>query len=1610
MSSVFVALLAVFIQTLPAHAAPPKNLQIYILMGQSNMVGRDPSTLSSQIDNPQILALNDAGQWVVAREPMQQAGIGIGPGISFAREMLKADPKATIGLVPCAVSGTHLSSWVKGAYLYQAALNRALAAAPVGTIRGVLWHQGEADSVSLDSSQTYEAGLTQMFRDFRQDLGHPNLPIVVGQLGDFLTPSKFPGANAVRGALFTLPNDLPHVGFAPSTGLTDWGDKIHFNAVSQGEFGVRYAAAMQALQNMPGLDDATFTFDLGQSIGGMQLQGHASAGNTPTYSVTDGTLPDGVTLNSDGRFSGTPTATTSGVDVTVTVSDGSGFTSTARITIRVQNFRLIVNTTADSSPGSDTDNDDQTSLREAIAYANANTGADTISFDATVFSRPQTIALDTALPSLSDDVAFAFPGANLLTLTPVSQGGFNLLNVAYGVRATFSGLTIANGQTGISNAGTVTVTNCTLSSNGTGIDNQGTINLTNCTLSGNSTGIANAGVLTAVNCTVAGNSSVGFANQGTATASNCTVSGNASGISNAATLTLNNCLAVGNAQVDITGGFTGGGHNLTTGTTTEAGLDPAGLQNNGGPTATVALLIHGAAVDRGDNALVPSDVITDQRGAGHERILGNTVDIGAFEVNPDEAPTDIALSKNTVAENAGANASVGVLTATDPDVDDTFTFSLPTDLDDNAQFSLFNNNQLRASSSFDYEIQSSYVVTVRVTDSAQLSFDKQFIIVVTEATKPTISLITPGVNEKITISDFVKNPISGLAQDNVGVAGVKVRIYRKRGTAYAYWNGTDFGAAQATVNASVTGTADASWVLSDLVPPAEKLDAGAYQIRVYAYDAAGNQSDLLDRAFTLGTDFTPPTINVAAPTTAQKMLVSSFLVGGANGSAADAVGVVGVKVTLSRKSGTTNLYWNGTDFTTASVTVDAELSGTLTAATWKLNRAALTAEKLPVGGYALSAYAVDAAGNKSVTASVAFTLGTDFTAPTISIASPTAAQKMLVSSLMAGGIGGTAADAVGVTGVKLTLSRKSGTANVYWNGTDFTLASATVDAELTGTTDATWRLVSPALTAEKLPGGAYLLSVYGLDAAGNKSPTSSVAFTLGTDFTAPTINIAAPTAAGKMLISSLTAGGANGVAADAVGVVGVKVTLSRKSGTTNLYWNGSDFTSASATVDAELTGTPTNAIWKLNSPVLTAEKLPVGAYALSAYAVDAAGNKSVTASVAFTLGTDFTAPTVEITSPTSAQKVLISSFIAGGISGSAADAVGVVAVNLLLSRKSGTTNLYWNGTDFTPLSTMVNADLTGPVTSATWNYNSAALTAEKLPVGGYAVSVYGFDAVGNKSVAASTTFTLGTDFTAPTINIAAPTSNQKTLISSFIAAGASGNAADAVGVTRVKITLSRKNGTASVYWNGTDFTSASATVDADLTGTPTNAIWTLKSTALTAEKLSIGAYSLSVYGLDAAGNKSATATVTFSLSTDIAAPTVSVSAPTTNQFVNINNLGSGSIAGGADDNVGVSSVKVKIQRKRGTQMQYWNGTEFTATALLLSATVTQGSGTAVTWKLDQPIPATLLDVGSYTLYATAYDAAGNFTTAAARSFSVTGTAITSQSAPATVTAASAGGA
>ncbi len=234
------ALLA--LATPPPAAPADTGPDVYLLIGQSNMAGRAPIPADAQGPLDRCVLLNDRDVWEPATNPLNRYSTirkdlkmqKLGPGWGFARALLETDPKARVGLVVNAKGGSRIEEWRKGEKFFDEAVRRAKAAAKAGTLRGIVWHQGESNAKDAD----YLDKLKQLVLDLRAALGQPALPFVAGQVA---------GESPVNARLAQLPGTAPGTACVSAEGLKTI-DNVHFDAAGQLELGRRYAEAMRKLQ------------------------------------------------------------------------------------------------------------------------------------------------------------------------------------------------------------------------------------------------------------------------------------------------------------------------------------------------------------------------------------------------------------------------------------------------------------------------------------------------------------------------------------------------------------------------------------------------------------------------------------------------------------------------------------------------------------------------------------------------------------------------------------------------------------------------------------------------------------------------------------------------------------------------------------------------------------------------------------------------------------------------------------------------------------------------------------------------------------------------------------------------------------------------------------------------------------------------------------------------------------------------------------------------------------------------------------------------------------------------------------------------------------------
>ncbi len=231
-----------------ALAEAPADLQLFLLIGQSNMAGRGKVTPADQQANPRIFMLDQACAWIPAKDPVhfdKPKVAGVGLCSEFARCVAAKAPEKKVGLVPCAFGGTSMDQWKPDSALYTNAVARMRVALKSGRLAGILWHQGEADSAAAKVA-TYPTRFAAMISQLRQDLDAKDVPVIVGEIGTF-RPTNAP-FNAM------LPNvaaAVPGCAVASAEGLGHGGDSTHFDSDALRLFGKRYFEAYEKLSRKP---------------------------------------------------------------------------------------------------------------------------------------------------------------------------------------------------------------------------------------------------------------------------------------------------------------------------------------------------------------------------------------------------------------------------------------------------------------------------------------------------------------------------------------------------------------------------------------------------------------------------------------------------------------------------------------------------------------------------------------------------------------------------------------------------------------------------------------------------------------------------------------------------------------------------------------------------------------------------------------------------------------------------------------------------------------------------------------------------------------------------------------------------------------------------------------------------------------------------------------------------------------------------------------------------------------------------------------------------------------------------------------------------------------
>lgn len=268
---------------------------------QLNVTGNDGSNFTAPEDYTLAPNLYNIGEALTpAVDPLHEGfnseiggkgGLRIGFGLSFAKQAL-VDTTADIYLVPTAWSDTGFCSrdtnrfpgtgWnateksnpaLSGTLLHDRAIARANIALSLtdGILRGILWHQGEADSDDMACANVYEANLIELANSLRVNIAADargpgarsesatsDIPFIVGTMsqGADLRDSQLPFSPAkliVDAAHRSVATTIPMSSFVNNDDLIPpaypcgEGTCVHFGALALRKMGERYYEELKGL-------------------------------------------------------------------------------------------------------------------------------------------------------------------------------------------------------------------------------------------------------------------------------------------------------------------------------------------------------------------------------------------------------------------------------------------------------------------------------------------------------------------------------------------------------------------------------------------------------------------------------------------------------------------------------------------------------------------------------------------------------------------------------------------------------------------------------------------------------------------------------------------------------------------------------------------------------------------------------------------------------------------------------------------------------------------------------------------------------------------------------------------------------------------------------------------------------------------------------------------------------------------------------------------------------------------------------------------------------------------------------------------------------------------
>ncbi len=234
------ALAALSLAVVPAAGTASAPLLVFVLAGQSNIVGRAASSDGTP-GVPSLLLFRN-GAWAEAQDPLGAVDDnerGVGPGMTFGLDVLSHLPPGTkIGLVMCGEGGSTIADWQPDATYYRDCKADTIASS--GVVAGFLFLEGETEARNAGGASRWAHRFPALERQVEADFGP--IPFLLGQIST-LNSTLYPYQQAVRDAQAAAAEDNPEITLVVSDDLPIAADGVHFTAQSYKILGTRFGEA-----------------------------------------------------------------------------------------------------------------------------------------------------------------------------------------------------------------------------------------------------------------------------------------------------------------------------------------------------------------------------------------------------------------------------------------------------------------------------------------------------------------------------------------------------------------------------------------------------------------------------------------------------------------------------------------------------------------------------------------------------------------------------------------------------------------------------------------------------------------------------------------------------------------------------------------------------------------------------------------------------------------------------------------------------------------------------------------------------------------------------------------------------------------------------------------------------------------------------------------------------------------------------------------------------------------------------------------------------------------------------------------------------------------------